>query len=188
MEWRQSAWGRSVVKSATSWHHLFSELRCQHRAHGEQRRSRGAEGRVRLQWVNIFVYRNWSSFPHPQTVYTPRSLSFRGKEIHQRDSPLFLSHPLLFCSVSNKFRFLPFLLTRQILLPLVLPAPLPHSRVFWWHMGAISLLSLPFLIHLPTQSTKPLCAPPTISWITGNSPHSASMTFPEFHGADSSRR
>ena len=44
MEQRQSAWRRSAVKSATSWYHLFSELRCQHRAHGEQRRSRGGEG------------------------------------------------------------------------------------------------------------------------------------------------
>ena len=105
--------------------------------------------------------------PPPDCIHTPRSLSFRGKEIHQRDRPLLLSHPLLFCSVSNKFRFLPFLLTQQILLPFALPAPLPHSRAFWWHMRAISLLSLPFLIHLPTQSTKPLCAPPPFLGLQG---------------------
>ena len=125
-------------------------------------------------------------FPPPDCIHAPRSLSFRGKEIHQRGRPLLLSYPLLFCSVSDTFRFLPFLLTWQILLPLASPAPLPYSRAFWWHMGGISLLSLPFLICLPTQSTKPFSASPTISWITGNSPHSASMTFSEFHWADSS--
>ena len=108
MERRQSAWGRSVVKSATSWHHLFSELRCQRRAHGEQRRSRGAEGRMRLQWVNIFVYRNWSSVPHPQTVYTHPGVCPSGEKKYTRGTdPFFCLTHFSFAVYLINFAFYP---------------------------------------------------------------------------------
>ena len=108
MERRQSAWGRSVVKSATSWHHLFSELRCQRRAHGEQRRSRGAEGRMRLQWVNILVYRNWSSVPHPQTVYTHPGVCPSGEKKYTRGTdPFFCLTHFSFAVYLINFAFYP---------------------------------------------------------------------------------
>lgn len=183
MEQRQSAWRRSAVKSATSWYHLFSELRCQHQAHGEQeRRSKGCGGRMRLQSGEHLCLQELILFSTRLYTRTQESV-LQGKRNTPEADPFFCLTTLLFCSVSDTFAFYlsfwPQILLRHAI------APLPHSRAFWWHMGGISLLSLPFLICLPTQSTSPSLLP-TISWITGNSPHSASMTFSEFHWADSS--
>ena len=161
MEQRQSAWRRSAVKSATSWYHLFSELRCQRRAHGEQRRSRGVEGRMRLQWVNIFVYRNWSSFSHPQTVYTQPGVCPSGEKKYTRGADpffclthfsfaVYLIHLLstLPSDSANSFSTCiasPIATFQGIFGGTSLASLFPFWSVFQYRAQSPSLLPLPFL-------------------------------------------